>query len=334
MLQELTFIKRPKDKLKLKVIQKTKPRNKIKMCCDTPNLIEDILLVCTNCGFTFNAIINTNSEVINYKSEQTITNNQSNQRCSKTQNGFQEYALGTNVGVKNKSVLTQRQKVVLELNNHYSKFEQFGANENIINNAIDTFLKLSGHDSYQKKSRHIFKGKRRLAMIAICLDYSFQKFDCERLVADICKVFDFTKRVYFKEVERFNYICKTIQLPLYEIRCDTDQMIFNYINHLQLPREILKFTILLYKSVIDLKIIKDLKPKSIICGVIYCILIAFGKVQRALEIPIVLDITKSTLDNFKKTFDRYTMITLTENTPKNAQDLLKVSFLSCNKINF
>lgn len=283
-------------------------QNIYKQCCTFQKLIEDQYIVCVNCGQTFDNIINTDSEVMNYKNEQTIISKKSNQRCSKTQDNFQEYSLGTifdsHTVHKNVSVLNQRQKVILELMRYYNQFEKYGANENIINNAVDTFLKLSGHDSYQKKSRHIFKGTRRVAMIAICLDYAFQKFDCERLVSDICKVFGFSTRVYFKEVERFNFICKTISLPLYEIRCDTDQIIFNYINHLNLPRKILKLTIILYKSTVKLKLFKNIsiKPKSMICGLLYCIMIELNQFEIAEKIPIKLQITKNTLEKFKKTF--------------------------------
>jgi len=278
-------------------------------CCTQPLIIEDRFVVCQNCGMTFDCIINTESEVIAYKSELTLTQNTSNQRCSKSENNFQEYSIGATFQSQNShhkyQLLTQRQKVVTELLSYYNQFEEYGINENIVNHAVDMFLKLSGHDYNQKKTRNIFKGKRRLAMIAICLDYAYQKFDCERLIVDICNVFKFSTRVYFKEVERFNAICKQRNLPLYETRCDSDQIIFNYINHLKLPRKILKLSILLYKSTTKLKLFQSttIKPKSMICGLLYCILLEFNRQDIAEKIPEKLHITKNTLDKFKKTFD-------------------------------
>jgi transcription initiation factor TFIIIB Brf1 subunit/transcription initiation factor TFIIB len=289
------------------------------MCCENPNFVTEEFTVCTNCGITEpDHVIDMSAEYTNYKQEcGGLSVN--NTRCSKTTDDLKEYSLSTSIsGNNNKSnrmnkmnnynTFTHKQKVISDLYQLFSNLEEYGISRGVVNHAITLFLKLTGHDDPKNKSkRNIFKGAPRRAMIAICLDSAYQEFNSDRFTHQICQMIGVPVKKFYKMIPRYNEIMNLSQPEKYIKTDDTPNLVRNYCNELRLPYKIQNLILLILDSAINLRVFKQdkkqIKPKSIILGVIYTVMIQFEKKQIYFNIHKKLGITESTLKAAKRVFE-------------------------------
>lgn len=258
-----------------------------KNCCEFPKLEEHDYLICVNCGKIKDKFICTDKEYQNYKKSNGESNNDKT-RCTSSTNDLQEYNLGTiikNGNLKlmknhNKSknnIQTHRQKVIQDTFNMYSNTANSSVEKIIVNLAVEIFVNICNikKDSKRKEKLNIFKGKRRIGMQAVCLWLAYKQNNTDKSPEDISKMFNISEKCFYKELLRYEVISKE-KVSQTKNENSFDNLIRNYSNSLGIPFKIGTLIIEICKTTFELKIIENIKPKTLICTVIYFVLLELG----------------------------------------------------------
>lgn len=263
-----------------------------KQCCDNPEIMELEAVICINCGLVHDKLLWDNNVNFNDKEDNQV-------RSSYEVAGMQNYGLSTTMKGnqrlnrlnKHNYFVSHKQRIVYELYQQISAFENIP--EKYINQAIQLFVNLTNLDNYHVKDakRNIFKGQRRKGMIAVCIWLSFDYFQTPRNLEDICKLLEITKKIFYKELGRYNEIMKTSHNSIY-----TEDSIRNgYLNKLNIEYSLGK---LIY-HVIDIVRLQSLikgKPKTIITSCIFWVLKMYED-NRLVNLPKVYSISFYTIKN-------------------------------------
>ena len=250
----------------------------IKDCCDNPNIIVRSQWVCTNCGIVGEPFINPKQDT------QLYNNDCINQiRCNGTSNNHQDFSLDTIISKNGntKSWMrynyfqkeTHKQRVVKELITKYNLLQETGCSQNILNSGISFFIDFVGVKR-SKKEKIIIKGKKRLAMICICIYFAYKKSNSFRSKEELGKIFGVSSKEIEAAYEKYyiydlSYI-KNIQITNIDV-------IENYCVQFDFDFKKTQFIILMYSIFSDLNLIQaPMRPRSQILGLFYFILKEFG----------------------------------------------------------
>jgi len=255
-------------------------------CCDKMDIIEDKVLLCRNCGVIRDKFVSSDAEYRLFSGDNGT--NLDSVRCSGNTNNHIEYSLGTIIhdSGKKKSFYNRsryytqksyRQKIVFELSQVFNGLVKLGISQNIINNSISLFLDVLGIEENQKNrnNKKVVKGQNRKGLMGVCLHQSYLEIGITRNIDEISKILEISSKKMNHAYE--NYIkLKSENLTFQISGISNLEMIENYNNQLNLSFKMYKFISIIY-SVIETNgfLITNMRPKSIILGLFYFVLMEF-----------------------------------------------------------